>query len=61
MTKIRKGGYAVWAPDITYNENYVWEDGSKGAYMMYYCTSSTAFRSCIGYAVCKNVDGLIPM
>lgn len=24
---------------------------------MYYCTSSTAFRSCIGYAVCKNVDG----
>ena len=53
----QKGGYAVWAPDITYNENYVWEDGSKGAYMMYYCTSSTAFRSCIGYAVCKNVDG----
>ena len=53
----QKGGYAVWAPDITYNENYVWEDGSKGAYMMYYCTSSTAFRSCIGYAVCKNVNG----
>lgn len=53
----QKGGYAVWAPDITYNVNYVWEDGSKGAYMMYYCTSSTAFRSCIGYAVCKNVDG----
>ena len=25
--------------------------------MMYYCTSSTAFRSCIGYAVCKNVNG----
>lgn len=53
----QKGGYAVWAPDITYNENYEWEDGSKGAYMMYYCTSSTAFRSCIGYAVCKTVDG----
>ncbi len=52
-----KGGYAVWAPDITYNESYVWEDGSKGAYMLYYCTSSTAVRSCIGYAVSKDVDG----
>ncbi|MDY5576797.1 MAG: glycoside hydrolase family 43 protein [Lachnospiraceae bacterium] len=52
-----KNGYAVWAPDITYNEEYVWSDGSKGAYMMYYCTSSTAIRSCIGYAVSKTADG----
>ena len=35
----------VWNPD------YVNEDGSKGAYMLYYCTSSTAIRSCIGYAI----------
>ena len=51
------GGYAVWAPDIIYNSDYVWNDGSKGAYMMYYSTSSTYVRSCIGYAVSKNADG----
>ncbi len=51
-----KGGYAVWAPEIIYNEHYVWEDGSKGAYMLYYSASSTYCRSCIGYAVSKNVE-----
>jgi len=51
------GGYAVWAPDIIYNANYVWNDGSKGAYMMYYCTSSTSIRSCIGFAVSKSAAG----
>ena len=51
------GGYAVWAPDIIYNSDYVWNDGSKGAYMMYYCTSSTYIRSCIGYAVSKSATG----
>lgn len=52
-----KGGTAVWAPDVIYNPGYVWNDGSKGAYMMYYCTSSTYIRSCIGYAVSKSVNG----
>ena len=51
------GGYAVWAPDIIYNANYVWNDGSKGAYMMYYSTSSTYIRSCIGFAVSKSASG----
>lgn len=51
------GGYAVWAPDIIYNPDYVWNDGSKGAYMMYYCTSSTYIRSCIGYGVSKSATG----
>ncbi|MBE5876453.1 MAG: glycoside hydrolase [Lachnospiraceae bacterium] len=51
------GGYAVWAPDIIYNANYVWNDGSKGAYMMYYSTSSTYIRSCIGFAVSKSANG----
>ena len=23
-----KGGYGVWAPDVIYNKNYVWKDGS---------------------------------
>ncbi len=51
------GNYAVWAPDVIYNPNYVWEDGSKGAYMLYYSASSTWRRSCIGYMVSKTVDG----
>ncbi len=51
------GGYAVWAPDIIYNANYVWNDGSKGAYMMYYSASSTYIRSCIGFAVSKSAEG----
>lgn len=52
-----RGGYAVWAPDVIYNENYVNEDGSKGAYMIYFCTSSTYCRSAIAYAVSDHVDG----
>jgi len=51
-----KGGFAVWAPEIIYNEFYEWEDGDKGAYMLYYSASSTYCRSCIGYAVSKNVE-----
>ena len=34
-----------WAPDIIWNPGYEWEDGSKGAYMLYVCTSSTWRRS----------------
>ena len=41
------GRYAVWAPDVFYNPDYVWSDGSKGAYMLYYSASSTWRRSCI--------------
>lgn len=52
-----KNGYAVWAPDVFWNADYVNEDGSKGAYMIYYCTSSTAIRSCIGYAVSQEIEG----
>ena len=52
-----KGGFAVWAPDVVYNEEYVNEDGSKGAYMIYFCTSSTYCRSAIAYAVSNRVDG----
>lgn len=52
-----KGGFAVWAPDVVYNEEYVNEDGSKGAYMIYFCTSSTYCRSAIAYAVSDHVNG----
>ncbi len=51
-----KNGFAVWAPHIIYNKYYVNEDGSKGAYMDYFCTSSTYCRSAIGFAVSDKVD-----
>lgn len=52
-----RDGFAVWAPDVIYNEDYVNEDGSKGAYMIYFCTSSTYCRSAIAYAISDHVDG----
>lgn len=51
------GGLAVWAPDVIYNKYYKWDDGSTGAYMIYYSASSTWRRSCIGYAVSKDIEG----
>ncbi len=50
-------GFAVWAPDVIRNPYYVWEDGSKGAYMLYLCTSSTWRRSCISFLVSKEMEG----
>ncbi|WEG11096.1 glycoside hydrolase family 43 C-terminal domain-containing protein [Pullulanibacillus sp. KACC 23026] len=50
-------GYSVWAPDVFYDKAYVNSNGKKGAYIMYYCTSSTYKRSAIGYAVSQNVEG----
>lgn len=52
-----KGGFSVWAPTAFWNDNYVNDDGTKGAYMMYYCTSSTYKRSAIGYAVSQSIEG----
>lgn len=51
------GGQSVWAPGPVYNSSYVWADGSTGAYMLYYCTSSTYIRSAIAYSVSKSVSG----
>ncbi len=51
------GGFSVWAPFVFWNENYINDDGTTGAYMIYYCTSSTYKRSCIGYAVSRNIEG----
>ncbi len=51
------GGFAVWAPDVIYNPDYVNSDGSKGAYMMYFCTTSTYMRSVLAYAVSQNPEG----
>lgn len=52
-----KGGFAVWAPEAIWNKDYLNEDGSTGAYMMYYSVSSTYIRSAIGYAVSKEIEG----
>ncbi|MBW4080328.1 LamG-like jellyroll fold domain-containing protein [Paenibacillus sp. S150] len=52
-----QGGFSVWAPFVFWNEDYVNKDGSKGAYMIYYCTSSTYIRSAIGFAVSQNIEG----
>lgn len=52
-----KGGFSVWAPDVIWNKDYVNADGTKGAYLLYYCTSSTYIRSAIGFAVSKNIEG----
>lgn len=48
---------AVWAPDVFWDEDYEWADGSKGAYLMYYTASSTWRRSCIGAAVSRTIEG----
>ncbi len=50
-------GFAVWAPDVIWNPEYVNTDGTKGAYVMYFCTTSTYMRSVICYAVSKNPAG----
>ncbi|MDO4864197.1 MAG: family 43 glycosylhydrolase [Ruminococcus sp.] len=52
-----KGGFAVWAPDVVWDADFVNKDGSKGAYLMYFCTSSTYMRSVIAYAAAKNIEG----
>lgn len=51
------GGFAVWAPDIFWNKDFVNADGSKGAYLMYYSASSTYMRSTIGLASSKTIEG----
>ncbi|RXI96735.1 arabinan endo-1,5-alpha-L-arabinosidase [Anaerobacillus alkaliphilus] len=52
-----KGGFSVWAPEIIWNEDYINEDGTNGAFMMYYSASSTYIRSAIGFAVAQNIEG----
>ena len=51
------GCFAVWAPDVHWFDQYTWEDGSKGAYLLYYSATSTWRRSCIGFAASKTIEG----
>ena len=52
-----EGGFAVWAPDVVWNPEFRNADGTKGAYVMYFCTSSTYIRSVICFATSKNIEG----
>ncbi|MCM1133825.1 MAG: family 43 glycosylhydrolase [Ruminococcus flavefaciens] len=52
-----EGGFSVWAPDVIWNPDYINTDGTKGAYLMYFCTSSTYMCSVIGFATAKNIEG----
>ncbi len=52
-----KGGFAVWAPDVFWDADFINSDGSKGAYLMYFCTSSTYKRSVIAFAAAKKIEG----
>lgn len=51
------GGYGVWAPEVIWNDEFVNEDGSKGAYTIYYSVSSTYKRSAIGLASAQEIEG----
>jgi len=52
-----QNGYAVWAPDVIWVEDYDNGDGTTGAYLMYYSVSSTYIRSAIGIAASKTIEG----
>lgn len=51
------GGYHVWAPDVFWNKDYINKDGTTGAYMMYFCTTSTWNRSVLAYGVSQDING----
>ncbi len=51
------GGFAIWAPDVIWNPDFQCPDGTKGAYVMYFCASSTYIRSVICFAYSKTIDG----
>lgn len=54
----RPEALGIWAPDVYYNSAYINDDGSQGAYLMYYSMSSGEhYRSLIGLAVSKDVEG----
>lgn len=58
------GGMGIWAPDVYYNEQFVNEDGTLGAYLMYFSLSTGQddgvnehYRSLIGIAASQNIEG----
>lgn len=54
----RPEALGIWAPDVYYNPSYVNDDGSQGAYLMYYSMSSGEhYRSLIGLASSQDIEG----
>lgn len=58
------GGMGIWAPDVYYNKHFGNDDGSKGAYLMYFSLSTGRddgvnehYRSLIGIAAAQNIEG----
>ena len=47
----------LYGPDVIWNPDYQSADGTTGAYVMYFCTSSTYIRSVICFATSKNIQG----
>ena len=52
-----EGGFSVWAPDVIWNPDFRNADGTKGAYVMYFCTTSAYIRYVICFATSKNIEG----
>lgn len=46
----------LWAPDVIYNEDYINTDGSKGAYLIYFCAHSSS-GAVIAYASSQDPEG----
>ena len=58
------GGMGIWAPDVFYNESYINEDGTVGAFLMYFSLSTGQddgvnehYRSLIGLAAATSIEG----
>ncbi|GEL67352.1 glycoside hydrolase family 43 protein [Marinilactibacillus psychrotolerans] len=52
-----KGRYNLWAPDVIWNEDFKWDNGDTGAYLMYYSSSSTWRRSAIVLMASQGIEG----
>lgn len=51
------GGYNLWAPDVTYSEDFEWANGETGAYLLYYSATSTWRRSAIVLLASQDIEG----
>lgn len=58
------GGMGIWAPDVYFSPVYKNDDGTQGAYLMYFSLSTGQdtpgeehYRSLIGLAVSQDIEG----
>lgn len=50
-------GFNLWAPDVIWNEEFEWDNGDTGAYLMFYSSSSTWRRSAIALMASPSIEG----